>query len=97
MGNLKGNTVTLITTVGFISGTARQAGSTSNFLAGFADFITDEYIRETQQKYPFAGDDGYIILDNVRVNHANETYTIDSMLVFFDNIIGVSLEKKLLP
>jgi hypothetical protein len=56
--------------------------------------LTDSAERVYDENYkvnhPVPGNDGYILLKNVTFRSANATYCLETLVVFFDQIIGVS-------
>jgi len=90
---LKDNHFTLMTSLGFIQGRipAEESGVT---LQVFSDAIYDNYRKDfnlgEDAKTP--GNDGFLVLEDVTLRTpTNVTYNMKELIIFYDQIIGVTL------
>lgn len=90
---LRGNNIVLITATGMITGrlcdpdTPLEDMSGAAILNALVEQVTDAYGPENIE-----GNDGYIQLTDVVIRASgNTTYNVGNLIVFYDQIIGVSL------
>lgn len=54
--------------------------------------LYDEYVETYEsEKSPLSGNDGFLILKNVVIRNSNNTFRIPSFILFYDQIIGISI------
>ena len=96
---LENNDVIFVTSIGYITGkplseeeTQENSKITSdNTLYWVTKNITDDYRKEYNiTEEPIDGNDGYIILKDVTIKYLNSTTKLGSLILFFDQIIGVT-------
>lgn len=98
-GNLKNHKLILFTSAGMITGlpvTEEDINNEDSVASGFATLCKREvefYKTEnnlTESDY-LPGNDGYFMLKDVEISTSVRNITIPIMIVFFDDIIGISL------
>ncbi|MDU7338076.1 MAG: hypothetical protein E7L17_08180 [Clostridium sp.] len=60
-------------------------------IAQLTENAADEYQKEFSISFPLKGNDGYIILKNVTFDNSNKSYNLPALVVFFDQIIGITI------
>lgn len=90
---LKGNTLILVTPLGVISGSLCDENSVGKDVAGEAFLLAlTKKLAEGFGKENIEGNDGYLLLSDVKVQTGgNVTYNLPHLVVFYDQIIGVTL------
>lgn len=90
---LKENKLFLVTPIGVISGRLYCENSTEKNVAGvsFLSALTEKLVEGFDMEN-IEGNDGYLTLTDVKVQMAgNSTYNLPHLVVFYDQIIGVTL------
>lgn len=85
---LKDNQVILTTAAGLIAGKMTEEDSQAHgdiVLSVMLEKITESYENEIE------GNDGYLLLSDVTVINGNVRTNLPNMIVFYDQIIGVTL------
>jgi len=82
----------LVTSNGVISGTPCPEESDSEF-TGFVQGVAGQYKEKYAPEAPLDGHDGCIILKDVTVQSGLQTTEVGRLVVFFDQIVGVTLGK----
>ena len=91
---LKDQEVFLVTASGMIQGVPVNTEELG-LLAQLADTIAKEHVKDCalEPDAYLPGNDGYIVLRDARVKEGTNTYNFAELIVFFDQIIGISLGK----
>lgn len=96
---LEKNKLFLTTPLGLISGrfpTDEELENSENInaiLVKMCSRVTSEYKSELSlsESESLPGDEGYLYLIDVEIKSPNQTYSIPFMVVFYDQIIGISI------
>lgn len=89
---LKGNKVILATPMGLIFGTLCEENVTDNPDAGQNILATlCEKVVEDYELDKISGNDGFMLLTDASIKATGTTINVGSIIVFYDQIIGVSL------
>lgn len=91
---LKNNEVFLVTPVGIIRGRPvdrEKPGMLSELVGLLAEKHMKDIGLEEGTRAP--GNDGYFVLQNAVVKEGNNSYKFGELVVFYDQIIGISLGK----
>lgn len=85
---LTNNQVILTTAAGVIAGTMVEENSEKQ-----GDVIFSTMLKTIKEKYEadIEGNDGYMLLSDVTVINGNTRTNFEHMIVFYDQIIGVTL------
>lgn len=105
-GPLKGNKLILATAAGMIIGEPisdedvselkvedlnEPSKVTLKVLTSCAESCSEGYKKAHNVDYPLSGNDGYVVLKNATLKTLNAEYVLASFIVFYDQIIGVSI------
>lgn len=97
---LENNRIIFYTPIGVIEGDYIDKGidkideldSEYSILATICEGLYDEYVETYEsEKSPLPGDDGFLILKDVVIRNSNNTFRIPSFILFYDQIIGISI------
>jgi hypothetical protein len=103
---LKNKKLILLTTAGIISGKHKpdpkmdkklnlkelDKESASSLTTKFVAIISSDYKKSYSVKSPLPGDDGFILLEDVTIQTGDTVKCLTSLVVFFDQIIGICFE-----
>ena len=90
---LKNNKLFLVTPIGIISGRPCDENNTAENVDGasFLSSLTEKLVEDFDSEN-IEGNDGFLTLTDVTVQMAgNFTYSLPHLVVFYDQIIGVTL------
>ena len=99
---LEQNTLIFLTSMGLITGetvivdephTSIYAPDSVKTLRQLCQSSYEDYL-EKHRVVQLGGNDGSILLKKVTVEAPQRTYTLDSLVLFFDQIIGITLADK---
>jgi hypothetical protein len=76
-----------------INGELTETGS-FEFIAEFIRTIESEYQKQHNASFPLVGNDGYILLKNATIKNSTSTQVFNELIVFIDEIIGISFVSK---
>lgn len=77
----------------FVTAAGIVSGNLSTEIDGYGPLLNKLITEVTDDMHPdsITQDDGFVLLSNVEIRNKELTYTIDSFVLFIDQIIGVSL------
>ena len=89
---LKGNKLVLLTPAGVVTGIleeedAEDMKTASGLIKSTVSTVEDNYFKESTVE----NNDGFMLLRQVTLMIGNNTFNFESFVVFFDQIIGVSI------
>ena len=92
------NEIVLVTAYGLITGKLSKLiqdgenfDAQKHFLPELINQMSENYIEKVAAGRSLDGDDGYLILSNAVVSNGSFQYQFGNLVVFFDQIIGVSI------
>lgn len=92
---LKGNEIILVTPAGVVIGYPADPDKLG-IVAKLAHAVSQNHLKD--HEYPddmvLPGNDGYIALRDVQIRTGGATYNFEELLVFFDQVIGMSFGKS---
>jgi len=100
MEELIKNEIILITALGIISGKLADVKNTDDekelpekILPRMANVFYERYIEENNLESPLDGNDGYLALINVTITNGDVVHRLNELVVFYDQIIGITIGK----
>lgn len=95
---LESNSIILVTSAGTITGKVamtlnEEDLTTDNMLLKFSQKFASTYRQENEinEDESLPGNDGFVCLDDVRIISGNNTINFPSLIVFYDQIIAITV------